>query len=104
MKTFRVAFHHEDSGYCKTTFKAVGEARYFNRIAGDGRYTVYPSQPFSKILLGYLHKERTQKPHALTARTSVRGEDGKKRLSPEHQRQKNIGNPARERTQNLIGV
>jgi hypothetical protein len=46
MKTFRVTFHHEDSGCCQTTFKVVGETRYFNRIDGDGWYTVYPSQGY----------------------------------------------------------
>lgn len=47
IKTIRVRYHHEDSGQCQTTFKAVGENRYYNRIEhGDFGcwHTVYPSQ------------------------------------------------------------
>ena len=47
MKTIQVKYHHEESGLCQTTFKAVGEKRYFNRVesANFGCWcTVYPSQ------------------------------------------------------------
>lgn len=46
MKTYRVKFHHENPGLCQTTFIAVGERRYFNRIEGENAdcwYVVYPS-------------------------------------------------------------
>ena len=41
--TFRVKFHHENSGNCTTTFKEVDGKRYFNRLHHDGWATVYPS-------------------------------------------------------------
>lgn len=47
--TIQVKFHHEDSGFCRTTFKAVNEDKYFNRIESDKFgcwYTVYPSQGY----------------------------------------------------------
>jgi|GEM_PF-1932670 len=41
----RVRFHHEDSGFCKTTFKTIGkkQQRYYNRHDDGGWYTVYPT-------------------------------------------------------------
>ena len=52
MKTIRVKSHHENSGHCTTTFKAVDTVpdRYYNRIKGsngDGCWcTVWPVQGY----------------------------------------------------------
>lgn len=45
-KTVRVIYHHEDRSMCGTTFKAVDEPRYYNRIDRSGWYTVRPSKGY----------------------------------------------------------